>query len=264
MKPKSSIKIRNDISDGDIVLKKDVINDYQSDSDDSVEITIEEHPIQETVKNYEDGKEEVTSFSIEQQFQGPIDPNKTLLLCETCPYQTTDHNYFDVHKKTHKQTYKCDLCNYITSSWAMIQKHKDIKHTKTEDLLYYCGDCEFTTMKLYHLKAHKREHKVKPPTYNCQECSYKCMSELALVNHVGTSHSVDGRCKFCLKQYRRREQKRKQTHELRHMFIRSVKQAYFKCKICRIQFPNLNDIIHHCKLLHNMTVDFDVSKFDIY
>jgi uncharacterized C2H2 Zn-finger protein len=81
--------------------------------------------------------------------------------CESCDYQTNDHNSFRRHKAQHSQLhqYSCPSCDYTSIQSNTYRKHLEKQHPElAESLLHKCKTCKFTTISKPKYDGHLAKH----------------------------------------------------------------------------------------------------------
>ena len=109
-------------------------------------------------------------------------------ICLTCFISV--HIYESVqHRKTHEKNFKCQLCEYKTTSDPLLQIH--IRQIHTLERPYKCDQCDFAGASKASLKAHSLTH-ATGKNFICEQCSkaFKTKGQSCLSNFANILYSV--------------------------------------------------------------------------
>ncbi|XP_069030304.1 zinc finger protein 507 isoform X2 [Embiotoca jacksoni] len=86
-----------------------------------------------------------------------------------------------------QKTYKCDVCNYTSSTYVGVRNHRRIHNS---DKPYRCCSCDFATTNMNSLKSHMKKHPQEHQAvqlleqYRCSLCGYVCSHPPSLKSHM--------------------------------------------------------------------------------
>ena len=119
-------------------------------------------------------------------------------MCSKCDYKARQKVHLDVHLVKHSQEkpFKCDLCEFATTSKFNITRHKANLHSK--DKPYTCKSCEKSFIQEQFLIRHTRIHTGEKP-YKCDACPFKAALKGDVKTHKKYKHSNERphQCQFC-------------------------------------------------------------------
>ena len=99
-----------------------------------------------------------------------------------------------IRLKDASKRWKCDQCDYQTSSPSHLRQHTQNVH---EGLKYDCTICDFRYSDKSNLKRHLNT-KHKGLMYNCDSCSFKATRKSSLENYVMVKHTrITSDCYNC-------------------------------------------------------------------
>ena len=88
--------------------------------------------------------------------------HKSTFKCNLCKFQTEDKQASIIHKKQHAQDYfQCEQCNKTLNCRKSLLRHVREQH---EIQRFSCPHCNYQTNRKYQLSEHKKKHTVKEPT----------------------------------------------------------------------------------------------------
>ena len=88
--------------------------------------------------------------------------HKLTFKCNLCKFETEDKQASINHKKQHTQEYfQCEQCNKTLNCRKSLLRHVREQH---EAQRFKCPHCNYQTNRKYQLNEHKKTHKVKEPT----------------------------------------------------------------------------------------------------
>ena len=155
------------------------------------------------------------------------DPSKRSFNCSTCDYKTAVEAHLRIHQRIHLRP-------------SLIKMGKECFPDGTP-LHFYCDKCgkKFSTkaeIKIHDRKVHLQQV-VKCPNPGC---SYSCLSNFTLKNHILKVHSTDpeGKCPQC--DYRGSKQRIKD-----HMTVHGPPQ--FACQMCGKQLRTKESLEGHMR-----------------
>ena len=88
--------------------------------------------------------------------------HKLTFKCDLCKFETEDKQASIIHRKQHAQEYfQCKQCNKTLNCKRSLLRHVREQH---EVQRFSCPHCNYHTNRKYQLNEHKKTHKVKQPT----------------------------------------------------------------------------------------------------
>ena len=168
------------------------------------------------------------------------------LKCDKCDFSTAWPNQLCLHKKEHGiptqkkiGKFKCDKCDHVSPSQKALKDHMtrpDRPHVK-------CDICSLmTTRPLKHMKEFHKSPKRKSndEMYNCEKCDYTTTSKYSYNMHGRTPHYKCEVCSFTATQYKLSLHKKKLGHGLKE----------YNCDKCRFKTNEKRLVDRHKKLVH--------------
>ncbi|KAJ0056348.1 hypothetical protein NL108_006453, partial [Boleophthalmus pectinirostris] len=95
--------------------------------------------------------------------------------------------FFFLIEHNGQKMYKCDECNYTSSTYLGVRNHRRIHNA---DKPYRCCSCDFATTNMNSLKSHMRRHPQEHQAvqlleqYRCSLCGYVCSHPPSLKSHM--------------------------------------------------------------------------------
>ncbi|KAK4878710.1 hypothetical protein RN001_011216 [Aquatica leii] len=209
------------------------------------------------------------SYSVKRHMR--IHNKEAAYKCNECSYTCQRSEYLKAHKKTHSDEksvtngstpaaqLKCKLCSFTTDNKSTYKTHLD-GHTKdqvkgddcdysatklllglsdNEEKTVKCGECNFVTSKLVHLKTHMRKH--TDAAFKCKLCEYTTTKKgnfvVHLRNHTGEKPYRCASCSFMCKQF---------IHLKRHVRNHS-EEDLFGCSKCDYRTGECRELEMHIK-----------------
>ena len=110
--------------------------------------------------------------------------------CTKCPktFQKKSNlkSHYDVHLG--EKSYSCDKCDNRFFHSGSLNRHKLVKHEKTQS--YVCETCSKSFSRKDWLKTHMRGHTGESP-FSCDFCDQKYKDKRPLVNHLMKAHNEE-------------------------------------------------------------------------
>ena len=155
-----------------------------------------------------------------------------------------------------KSIFKCEECNFTTSSEQGLKTHTKRKHIKTsKQPKNYPTNCEFCDIEVkskLEMKLHLKTHSYKPVNYECAECDFLGTTEPTMDVHNGKQHSENIECGLCDSVFK--------DHESLELHLCTCE--IYKCEKCNNIFRNLTDLKTHVEKVHagNSSIQIEHSK----
>ena len=135
--------------------------------------------------------------------------------CEDCDYKTADTSYMYKHKRRKHSDikHKCTDCDYSNAFPNRVTSHHKQVHlgfprvqlkfcrkdtckdvgtdncAESKHFLFLCRQCEFSTTRRDHLKAHiRRVHEGKVELFHCGQCDFSTNLRSSLKTHISRKH----------------------------------------------------------------------------
>ena len=120
--------------------------------------------------------------------------------CDACQYICSSSAILLQHNTAHHVTPTCHLCGMVLESEEQLSTHIDTHH-KSECCIYcdYTADTEADV--IFHVQLHQQmEHNKQPDTYQCDKCTFTGSTAKELQEHTLRRHPLQEwlTCKFCL------------------------------------------------------------------
>ena len=145
--------------------------------------------------------------------------------------------------KLEKDNFKCEYCDYETSSERGLNIHIKRKHTNL-DTNNYPVDCDFCDIKLNsesEMKFHlKNEHTSTYSSFKCLDCDFCADNEISIQVHQGRCHGGGFECGIC--DFR--------ADCLENLDVHLNTCESFECYQCSIRVYNIGDMKKHISEKH--------------
>ena len=197
------------------------------------------------------------SFKSRKALLSHRDVHKTFE-CESCGKCFKSSTYYK-HRKS-CQVYKCELCDFETTSKKDFCKHKKVH----ESNLKHCLFCTYTTQDSSNLKKHiLNVH--SDSKFSCNLCDKKFSRESSLSNHKEKSHSSKLKCDYCEKEYvckknldkhilkdhtKNKIESSNGSFMLLHQTERIIQKRYHFCQQCDYKSRWKRDVARHVERKH--------------
>jgi hypothetical protein len=138
-------------------------------------------------------------------------------------------------------TFKCNECEFSTTSEKGLKTHKKKMHDKTkttEDCYSFpkqCDLCEKEIKNILEMKVHMKTHSYKKAEFKCEDCEYCSETKLTMEVHLGKEHDPNFECGLCGFVATTLE-----NLEL-HLFTCEI----YICDSCRLRFKSIPDLKKH-------------------
>ena len=152
-------------------------------------IAVRKHCAEEHEKQPNSCEECRLIFSTEHQaymHKNKVHREKQKFPCSLCNEvfnikKTLNAHKFKVHGDTSVTHYKCDHCDYATTTQSHYQDHVNASHTR--ETLHKCPHCDFTTYRNGGLKAHISDVHKKRRNFKCAKCPAEYINSRELNKH---------------------------------------------------------------------------------
>ncbi|XP_077068608.1 zinc finger protein ZFAT isoform X3 [Siphateles boraxobius] len=151
--------------------------------------------------------------------------------------------------QTQLKIFTCEYCNKVFKFKHSLQAHLRI-HTNEKP--FKCMQCDYASAIKANLSVHMRKHTGEK--FNCDLCSFNCLSKGHLKVHVERVHKkIKQYCRFCKKKYSDVKNLLKHIRETHDMNDKKVQDSYeeyslqtregkrqllYNCQICDRKFKN--------------------------
>ncbi|XP_005092206.1 serendipity locus protein H-1 [Aplysia californica] len=168
-----------------------------------------------------------------------------LFPCVNCEETFKSKMELTKHERTHKKTFKCDLCNASFTRMGNFTRHRKIHNLQSETQnVYNCDVCGREFLQRCDLKRHLLIHAKQEP-YRCEKCGKGYVRRSDLVVHM-RFHNKDRafKCSSCDKKFF-------QTGDLnRHVRRAHRPNSQLTCGHCDRKYACETTLIRHMKASH--------------
>ena len=143
----------------------------------------------------------------------------------------------EVERQKKNTNFKCETCNFTTTSKAGLKIHMKRKHTEIDNEQFpkSCELCDKILKSKSQLKVHLQEHSYKLISYQCSFCNFIAEDRVDIDIHIGKEHEKNIQCGLCAVIV-------KDIAELEtHLAMCEI----YKCEKCGDVFKNLKDLKVH-------------------
>ena len=148
--------------------------------------------------------------------------------------------------KSYKDNFKCEHCDYETSSERGLNIHIKRKHTNLDTNNYpvECDFCDFKLNSESEMKFHlKNEHTSTDTSFKCLDCDFCADNEISIQVHQGRCHGGGFECGIC----------DFGADSLENLNIHLNNCESFECYRCSIRVYNISDMKKHINEKHGDT-----------
>ena len=146
-------------------------------------------------------------------------------------------------EKVKKENFKCEYCDFETSSERGLNVHIKRKHTdmKADKYPVECDFCEFNARSESEMRFHlKNVHTAADSNYKCLDCDFCAFNEISIQVHQGRKHEDGYECGLCdLK-----------TDSLEMLNLHLTTCESYQCYRCNFRVHHISDIKEHIKEKH--------------
>ncbi|KAF9416869.1 hypothetical protein HW555_005872 [Spodoptera exigua] len=159
--------------------------------------------------------------------------------CNVCKSTLSTKFSYKEHVQRHYRRLECMVCHKRYNHMSSAIQHYTEQHS-TDDTLYSCRMCEYTTSSNRAYRYHMDKHKEKP---SCSICGNQFVNSNGLKVHMFTVHQQSSRkykCEECNKQYKARsglEAHQKSAH--------ATPDTRAFCVVCKTYYRNRQSLVHH-------------------
>ena len=171
--------------------------------------------------------------------------------CPLCTKKCYNRHSMQKHVKfvhTNESLFACDSCGFTTNYKRNLQSHRAAVHQQSAKK-FQCSLCPSIFYLEKSLQCHIQSH-VKEKPFSCVHCEFKAQFSSALVQHVRRVHAKlkPFKCSFPACVYRSFGNKDLKSHiDARHNPNRSKD---FPCPLCTKSFYNKRDVREHIRVVH--------------
>ncbi|CAL4063190.1 unnamed protein product, partial [Meganyctiphanes norvegica] len=144
--------------------------------------------------------------------------------------------------------YVCEHCNKVFFYHVPYKSHLLYAHGEKKIVCETCGEMFFTVSKLNtHINAVHRNAQ----TWSCDECSQKFTTSTAYRHHMHVKHQKEKHmCDHCSSEFKKKSS----------LYIHLWKHNVFICRLCRINFSNLEVFKNHMAEFHGKDISIKLKK----
>ena len=159
------------------------------------------------------------------------------------------------------EKFKCDQCDFDTTSKKGLNIHKKRKHTnyKTVEYPKSCEVCEKSIISVKEMQKHMRTHSFtgeyshyRDSNYNCEDCDFTSKTIETMEVHVGKCRKENFECGLC-----------EYTGEtLENLEIHLASCEIYECEDCQLRTRFLKDLKTHIETDHGKVTNIYHLKMD--
>ena len=131
--------------------------------------------------------------------------------------------------------YKCDVCNFETSSVKILNIHKRSEHINEIKSKMKCDMCEFGASSRIDLERHNKSY------HKCANCEFRTEKQTDLLKHKKNAHKI--KCSTCAFEAGTKEEVKKHS-DGRH------ESKIYQCDRCDYSSPHQGVLTIHVKNKH--------------
>ena len=164
--------------------------------------------------------------------------------CDQCDYQTSSPSHLRQHTQNVHEglKYDCTSCDYKSGDKSNLKRHIEKNHL---GVTYACQVCKHVTRTKDALKKHT-DVKHNGLFYNCDTCSFKTTKKLRLQNHVMVHHyGITFDCHLCNHKNNTKQGLRDHI-QIEHEGLR------YECLECDRVFTRKFKLKEHVKMVHKL------------
>ena len=139
-----------------------------------------------------------------------------------------------------KETLKCNLCAFTTTSKSGLKIHKKRKHTNYDNFPMSCELCEMKINSSFEMKNHLKTHSCKLIQYKCSFCDYLAEDDMGIEAHVRKTHEGNSECCLC--------EFAAENSESLDIHLRTCE--VYKCNKCEKVSKTITEFKQHCEKEH--------------
>ena len=167
---------------------------------------------------------------------------------EKCDEKVTKEN----RKISTEETFKCNVCVFVSTSEKGLKAHVKVMHTKS-NFLKTCSLCDKTFKSYRKFRDHKFDHTAwdkKTNKYSCKECDFVGNNMFTHEVHMGKAHSQNFDCGLCDKEF----------DNLENLEIHLNTCEIYRCRHCINKEKTVSDIKKHTEEVHGGSTIIDHIK----
>ena len=146
-------------------------------------------------------------------------------------------------EKGKKDNFKCEYCDFGTSSERGLYVHIKRKHTdmKVDKYPVECDFCEFDAKSESEMRFHlKNVHTVTDSNFKCLYCDFCAFNEISIQVHQGRQHEDGFECGLC----------DFKADSLETLNLHLTTCESYQCYRCNFRVYHISDIKEHIKEKH--------------
>ena len=159
------------------------------------------------------------------------------------------------------EKYKCDKCDFDTTSKKGLNIHKKRKHTnfRIEEFPKSCEICEKSIKSVIEMQKHIRTHSFtgeyshyRDANYKCEDCDFTSKTIETMEVHVGKCRADNFECGLC----------EKTEETLENLEIHLLSCEIYECEECQLRSRFLKDLKTHIEKDHGKITNIYHLKMD--
>lgn len=137
--------------------------------------------------------------------------------CEVCLRRFSQYSNCYAHQKLHTgdKPFICEICGTAFAKRAHLEGHLQIHR---EDNPFQCKSCPKTFKQMKNLKVHELVHATERPTYQCDVCGKRLVSNRGMLTHQRMHRKQNVfPCRGCPKRFTNNFNRKKHEEKLHHL-----------------------------------------------
>ena len=185
----------------------------------------------------------------EQQVSALADKLNTLEI-----FVDTKLSDFETSLKTNVKRFKCEKCDFSTTSENGLKTHVTRKHKNPQDNTQdifpkQCSLCDQNVNNKKEMKKHMRTHSYKWVQFQCEHCEFIGGEEIDMEVHTAKLHGENIECGLC--DY--------EATDVENLEIHLTTCEYYKCGLCGEIIWQFTNIKGHILAKHEILKKYDTN-----
>ncbi|XP_065161459.1 zinc finger protein 62 homolog isoform X5 [Atheta coriaria] len=194
------------------------------------------------------------SFETIMEAEKHINQHEDQHSCDHCGAKFIKTLEYAIHLFEHTKSAKCEFCSVMLKNKKKMNVHYAVHLKSMKPFVCELAGCERRFTTLSRLRDHQERHKGEP-SYNCEICAKKYLTETNLKSHINSVHPelktgkiMNYACKLC-------EQSFKYNMSLkRHVDrVHCNVNGKFQCEKCAHFYSSEEYLKYHLKTVHKPT-----------